>query len=138
MSQRQPDSAARSTLTQRSIDPGFLALGAIAILFAWSLVAPRSQPLQAVFRSAVQPKLAPPEKWEDGRPPRFAQGVGLAVVGLGLVLHLAGVPLALVIAGAGAFAAAALNATAAFCLGCEIYLLLVRARVITPKAPSEA
>lgn len=131
-------SAGSSTLTQLALDPGFLALVAIAILFAWSLVAPGSQPLQAVFRSAVQPKLAPPEEWEDARPPRFAQGVGLAVVGVGLVLHLAGVPLALVIAGAAAFIAAALNATVGFCLGCEIYLLLVRVRVITPKAPSAA
>ena len=48
-------SAGSSTLTQLALDPGFLALVAIAILFAWSLVAPGSQPLQAVFRSAVQP-----------------------------------------------------------------------------------
>ncbi|MBC9935093.1 MULTISPECIES: DUF4395 domain-containing protein [unclassified Leucobacter] len=130
--------AGRSTLAERALDPGFLMLGVVAILFTWSLVAPSSQPLQAIFRLAVQPRLAPPADWEDARPPRFAQGVGLAVVGIGLVLHLAGVPLALVVAAAAAFVAAALNATVGFCLGCEIYLLLVRARVITPKSPGTA
>jgi hypothetical protein len=45
------------------------------------------------------------------------------------VLHLIGVPWALVIAGAAAFVAAALNASIGFCLGCEIYLLLARAGI---------
>ena len=58
------------------------------------------------------------------------KSVGLVVVGIGLLLHLAGVPWALVIAGAAAFIAAALNATVGFCLGCELYLLLSRAGVI--------
>ena len=114
----------------RALDPGFITLTVAAVLFAWSLVSPRTQPIQALFRAAVQPKLDPPAEWEDPRPPRFAQGVGLFVVGIGLLLHLAGVPWALVIAGAAAFIAAALNATIGFCLGCELYLLLSRAGVI--------
>ncbi|MEV8172896.1 DUF4395 family protein, partial [Microbacterium sp. NPDC077486] len=41
---------------------------------------------------AGTPNAAPgtPVELEDPRPPRFAQGVGLVVVGLGLLLHLAG------------------------------------------------
>ncbi|HWU29324.1 MAG TPA: DUF4395 family protein, partial [Microbacterium sp.] len=64
------------------------------------------------------------------RPPRFAQGVGLFVVGVGLLLHVLGVPLALPIATAMAFVAAFLNAAFGFCLGCELYLLLQRAGVL--------
>lgn len=114
----------------RVLDPGFLMLALVAGLFLWSLLSPRTQPVQALFRSAVQPRLAPPAEREDPRPPRFAQAVGLLVVGVGLLLALVGVPWALVIAGAAAFLAAALNAVVGFCLGCELYLLLSRAGVI--------
>lgn len=115
-------------VADRVFDPGFIVLLIVALLFAWSLVAPRSQPWSALYRTVVQPRLAPPQEIEDPRPPRFAQGVGLAVVGIGLVLHLVGVPWALVIAGGAAFVAAFLNAAFGFCLGCEIYLLLQRVR----------
>lgn len=114
----------------RALDPGFLVLLLVALLFAWSLVSARTHPFAALFRAAVQPRLDPPAEWEDARPPRFAQGVGLVVVAIGLALHLLAVPWALVIAGAAAFVAAFLNAAFGFCLGCEIYLLLVRAGVL--------
>jgi hypothetical protein len=114
-------------LAARAADPGFILLTIAAVLFAWSLVSARTQPWSALFRAVVQPRLAAPDDWEDPRPPRFAQGVGLFVVGAGLVLHLLGVPWALVVAGSAAFIAAALNASIGFCLGCEIYLLLARA-----------
>ena len=129
-------SIAAASLAERALDPGFLVLALAAVLFAWSLVSARTQPIQALFRSAVRPKLSAPSEWEDARPPRFAQGVGLLVVGIGIVLHLAGVPWALVIAGAAAFIAAALNATVGFCLGCELYLLLTRAGLIRSKQPA--
>lgn len=118
------------SLAQRALDPGFLVQVLVALLFAWSLVSAQTQPLSALFRKVVQPRLAPPAEWEDSRPPRFAQGVGLFVVGIGLILHLIGVPWALVVAGAAAFVAAFLNAAFGFCLGCEIYLLLVRTGLI--------
>lgn len=117
-------------LAARAADPGFIVLAVVAALFAWSLVSARTQPWSVLYRVAVQPKLAAPAEWEDARPPRFAQLIGLLVVGIGLVLHLLGVPWALVIAAAAAFIAAALNATIGYCLGCEIYLLLVRAGLV--------
>ena len=118
------------SLAQRVLDPGFLVQLFVAILFAWSLISAKTQPLAVLFRVLIKPRLAPPSEWEDARPPRFAQGVGLVVVGIGLVLHVFGVPWALVIAGSAAFIAAFLNAAFGFCLGCEIYLLLVRAGLI--------
>lgn len=117
-------------LAQRALDPGFLLTVIIALLFVWSVVAPRTAPWGVLFRRVLRPRLAPPTELEDPRPPRFAQGVGLVVVSIGLVLHLAGVPWALPIATAAAFIAAFLNAAFSFCLGCQIYLLLQRAGIL--------
>ncbi|MGB4137422.1 MAG: DUF4395 domain-containing protein [Microbacterium sp.] len=111
-------------------DAGFLLLLAIAALFLWSVLSPRTQPWSALFRHLVRPRLAPPAELEDPRPPRFAQGVGLFVVSAGLLLHLLGVPLALPIAAGAAFIAAFLNAAFGFCLGCQLYLLLRRAGIL--------
>lgn len=122
---------------QRALDPGFLLTVVIALLFLWSVLSPATAPWGVVFRRFVRPRLAPPAELEDPRPPRFAQGVGLFVVALGIVLHLAGVPWALPIATAAAFIAAFLNAAFSFCLGCQIYLLLQRAGVVG-RAPSAA
>ena len=63
-------------------------------------------------------------------PPTFAQLVGLLVTSVGLVLHLAGVPYGLVAAASAAFIAAFLNSVFGLCLGCELYALLVRARLV--------
>jgi hypothetical protein len=102
----------------------------IALLFLWSVVSPRTAPWGVLFRKLVRPRLAPPEELEDPRPPRFAQGVGLLVTSLGIVLHVLGVPFALPIAAALAFVAAFLNAVFGYCLGCEIWLLLQRAGLV--------
>ncbi len=125
-------SAARpgTTLGERVTDPAFVLLVVIDLLFVWGFAAPASAPWGAVFRTLVRPRLAAPSDWEDPRPPRFAQVVGFVVVGVGLVLHLVGVPYALPIAAAAAFVAAFLNAAFAFCLGCRLYLLLSRAGII--------
>jgi hypothetical protein len=114
----------------RALDPGFLLTVVIALLFLWGVISPRTAPWSILFRTLVRPRLAPPTELEDPRPPRFSQGVGLFVVGIGLLLHLAGVPWALPIATAAAFIAAFLNAAFAFCLGCQLYLLLQRAGII--------
>ena len=55
-----------------------------------------------------------------------------------LVLHLVGVPYALVIAASAAFIAAFLNSVFAYCLGCQIYLLLVRAGILGRKGTAAA
>lgn len=119
-----------ATLTARALDPAFLLTTVIAFLFLWSVLAPKTAPWGVVFRRLVRPRLSPPSELEDPRPPRFAQGVGLFVVSIGLVLHLAGVPWALPVATAAAFIAAFLNAAFAFCLGCQLYLLLQRVGIV--------
>lgn len=117
-------------LAARAADPAFVLLAVIAALFVWGVASPATAPWGALYRAAVRPRLAPPSELEDPRPPRFAQGIGLFVSVTGLVLHLAGVPWALVIAAAAAFVAAFLNAAIGLCLGCELYLLLQRAGIV--------
>lgn len=125
-------------LAARAADPGFLLLLVIAALFVWGVASPRTAPWGVLYRRVVQPRLAPATEFEDPRPPRFAQGVGLFVTGVGLLLHLAGVPWALPIAAALAFVAAFLNAVFGLCLGCQMYLLLQRAGLLGRHRPSPA
>ncbi|WP_336629061.1 MULTISPECIES: DUF4395 domain-containing protein [unclassified Microbacterium] len=117
--------------------PAFLLTLVIALLFLWGVLSPRTQPWSLLFRTLVRPRLDPPAELEDPRPPRFAQGVGLFVVTVGLLLHLLGVPWALPIATAMAFVAAFLNAAFGLCLGCQLYLLLQRAGILgrAPRLP---
>ncbi|MBS1672837.1 MAG: DUF4395 domain-containing protein [Actinobacteria bacterium] len=117
-------------LSLRASAPAFLLTLVIALLFLWGVVSARTQPWSVLFRTLVRPRLARPSELEDPRPPRFAQGVGLLVVTVGLILHLLGVPWALPIATAMAFVAAFLNAAFGFCLGCQLYLLLQRAGIV--------
>jgi Domain of unknown function (DUF4395) len=109
----------------------WILLAAISLVFAWSAVAGiRRNPFSLIFRSFVRPRLGPPAELEDPRPPTFAQAVGFAVTIAGVILGAFGVAAAVPIAAAAAFIAAFLNAAFGYCLGCQLYLLLVRARVI--------
>jgi hypothetical protein len=127
-----------ATVAERAAEPAFLLLVVIALLFLWGVLSPRTAPWGALYRTLIQPRLSPPTDLEDPRPPRFAQGVGLFVVTIGLILHLAGVPWALPIAAAAAFIAAFLNAVFGLCLGCQLYLVLQRAGIVGRERPATA
>ncbi|MCI3222967.1 DUF4395 domain-containing protein [Streptomyces sp. NP-1717] len=102
-------------------------LGWQALCFAvGALAGVGRSPYGWLFRTVVRPRLGPPTEFESPRPPRFAQAVGLVFAVAGLAGHLWG-PLWLALAAtACALAAAFLNAAFAYCLGCELYLLLRR------------
>lgn len=105
----------------------FVLLAVIAALFAWgSLAGVARHPYGVLFKTLVRPRLAPPAELEDPAPPTFAQTVGLIVTAIGLVLQLVGLPYGLIIAAAAAFVAAFLNSAFGYCIGCQLYLLLVR------------
>lgn len=126
-----------NTLAERLAQPSFALFVVLASLFAWGAFAGVARhPWGLLFKKFIRPRLAAPAELEDAAAPTFAQGVGLFVVTVGLVLYIAGVPLSLEIAGSAAFVAAFLNAAFNYCLGCQLYLLLVRARVLqrTPTA----
>jgi hypothetical protein len=119
------------TLGQRAAQPAFILFALITVLFAFGAFAGVARhPYGLLFKALVRPRLAPPTHLEDPTPPTFSQGVGLFVTLIGVVLHLSGVPFGLVIAAAAAFVAAFLNSVFDYCFGCQIYLLLVRARLI--------
>ena len=86
----------------------------------------QATPYAWVFRTLVRPRLSAPSAWEDPAPPRFAQAVGLAFALVGLVALLAGATVVGQVAVGAALVAALLNAVFAFCLGCEVYLVLRR------------
>jgi Domain of unknown function (DUF4395) len=104
----------------------------ITLVFAWGAFAGvQRHPYGLFFKAVVRPRLKPPTELEDPTPPTFAQGVGLVITGLGLILSLIpGAGLVLPIAAGLAFIAAFLNSVFAYCLGCQIYLLLVRAGIL--------
>jgi hypothetical protein len=107
------------------IDAAWWTLVAVTALFAWgAIVGPARHPYGWLFKFLVRPFLSAPEFLEEQAPPRFAQAVGLFVSLVGVVLHLVAIPYALVVAAAGAFIAAFLNAAFGLCLGCEIYAAL--------------
>lgn len=98
-----------------------------AALFAIGTVrGVQATPHAWLFRTVVRPRLSPPTEWEDPQPPRFAQAVGLGFAVVGLVALLAGATVLGQVAVGAALVAALLNAVFAFCLGCEVYLLLRR------------
>jgi hypothetical protein len=120
--------------------PAFIVFAYLTLVFAWGAFAGvQRHPYGVLFRKLVRPRLAPPTELEDPTPPTFAQGVGFAITVAGLLLSLIpGVDLALPIAAALAFIAAFLNSVFAYCLGCQIYLLLVRAGVLGRHTPAAA
>ncbi len=97
----------------------FFAVGAVGGV--------QRSPYGWVFRTLVRPRLGPTTATEDAAPPRFAQAVGLAFAVVGVLGYLVGPQWLGTAATACALAAAFLNAAFAYCLGCELYLLLNRA-----------
>jgi hypothetical protein len=108
-------------------------LAGICTVFAWGAFAGiERHPYGRLFRAVVRPRLQPPTELEDAAPPTFAQGVGFVITFVGVVLGAFGLAPALVVFAALAFVAAFLNSVFGFCLGCRMYVLLLRARVIRP------
>ena len=106
-----------------------LLLALQAVVFAIGAIkGPQATPYAAIFRKFVKPRLKSEAKFEDVRPPQFAQRVGLSFALVGLFGAVAA-PVLFQVAVSFALAAAFLNAAFDFCLGCQIYLLLARLRV---------
>jgi len=121
------------------IVPALIIFAAQTLLFAWGAFAGiQRHPYGILFKRLVRPRLKPPAELEDPVPPTFAQGVGFFITAIGVILTLLGLTLALPIAAALAFIAAFLNSVFGYCLGCQIYLLLVRARVLRRSSAASA
>ena len=88
----------------------------------------RYAPYGVLFRVLVAPRLGPVREREPEAPARFAQLVGLVLAVVGAGGYLSGAPLVGAVATGLALVAALLNAATGFCLGCELYLTVRRAR----------
>jgi len=88
---------------------------------------PQFTPYGLIFKSVVKPRLKGVAPTEDVRPPKFAQAVGFVFALVAAIGALAGADLVFTIAVGMALAAAFLNAAFNYCLGCEMYLVLIRA-----------
>jgi hypothetical protein len=86
----------------------------------------RRSPYSVVFARLVRPRIGPPTEVEDARPPQFAQLVGLVFAVVGLVVFWTGLTVLGLVATGLALLAALLNAVIGLCLGCELYLTLIR------------
>lgn len=119
--------------------PALVLSVALALVFLWGAGAGvQRHPYGLLFRTVVRPRLKPPTELEDPVPPKFAQGVGLFVTVAGIALFFLVGPPALVVAGAAAFLAAFLNSVFAYCLGCQIYLLLARLGIVGTRGAATA
>jgi hypothetical protein len=101
-----------------------------AIVFAiGALRGPQFTPYALIFKSLIKPRLKSPVTFEDVRPPQFAQAVGLGFALVAVIASVTGAGGLFTVAVAFALAAAFLNAVFNFCLGCQMYLLILRLRV---------
>ena len=80
-----------------------------------------------LYRNLIQPRLSGPVPSEYESAPRFAQLIGALFAFTALIGGLTGNTVVFLIATGFALAAAFLNAAFGFCLGCQMYLLILRA-----------
>lgn len=95
-----------------------------------SLAGPKFQPYSLSFRKLVQPRMGPPAEFEDASPPPFARTVGLVFALLALAGSVFGVNWLFYLGAGFALAASYLNWAFDFCLGCEMYLLVRKVRLL--------
>ena len=110
------------------VTSNILVIAFQAVVFAiGALRGPQFTPYAFIFKKFIKPNLKSTPILEDVRPPRFAQGVGLGFASVATIGAATGVNEVFTVAVSFALAAAFLNAAFNFCLGCQVYLLLVRA-----------
>ena len=81
-----------------------------------------------IYRNLIQPRLSGPVPSENEAAPRFAQLVGALFAATALLGGLTDNTTLFLIATSFALGAAFLNAAFGFCLGCQFYLILLRAK----------
>ena len=100
-----------------------------AVVFAIGAIrGPQFTPNAVIFKKLIRPRLKSEATFEDVRPPQFAQAVGLGFALIAVIASVVGAGGVFTIAVGFALAAAFLNAAFNFCLGCEMYLLILRVR----------
>jgi uncharacterized protein DUF4395 len=93
------------------------------------LTGPTLSPVGQFATRVAAPRLGPP-KYVPGPPKRFAQGMGAVISTSAAILALAGATTAADVLLVMLVVAAGLESILAFCLGCQIFALLMRAGLI--------
>lgn len=115
----------------------------LLVLLAYGFVArvltgPTLSPLGQLATRVVVPRLPVTPRYVPGPPKRFAQGIGATLSTLALVLHfgfgLTGAAYVLVVM---VLVAASLEAFLGVCLGCHLFSLLMRARLVPESVCAE-
>lgn len=105
---------------------GWLLAAQMVVFGIGAVLGLRYAPYGLIYQALVRPRLGPPAELEDAAPPRFSQGVGLAVSAIGVIGYATGLIVLGVVGAAAALLAAFLNAAFGLCLGCEMYVLIRR------------
>ena len=100
----------------------------LAVFLIGATKGPQFTPYAFLFKILIKPRLKSDFVPEDVRPPQFAQAVGLVFAAIAVAGLVSGATIVFTIATGFALAAAFLNAAFNYCLGCEFYLILLRAR----------
>lgn len=98
------------------------------VLFLGAAFGPAWGPVLRLYAVVLRPRLAPPAELEDPRPPRFAASVGVAFLIAASIAFAVGAPVVGWVLSLMVAALAALAAITGLCVGCEMYVLLVRVR----------
>jgi len=109
-------------ITESTLIIGFqFAVFLLAVLFGF-----RRSIYGFLYRNLIQPRLKGPVPSEYESAPRFAQLIGALFALTALIGDLTGNTAVFLIATGFALAAAFLNAAFGFCLGCQLYLIIIR------------
>lgn len=126
-----PQLSTANSLVANLATPASILLLLIVIVFAIGAFAGIAKhPYGSIFKKFIRPNLSAPSELENPKPPTFAQLIGFIITLVGLVLALLGLTTGALVAVAFAFVAAFLNSVFGYCLGCQIYVLLVRAGIL--------
>jgi hypothetical protein len=131
-------------VSARLVAAGVVVMAVAAVAFDWRwltallaygfvarvLTGPKASPLGLLVTKVITPRLGVEPNLVPGAPKRFAQGIGVLFSCTALALTVAGQwGAAQVVLGLLA-AAAVLESVFAFCLGCKVFAILMRAGII--------
>jgi hypothetical protein len=139
-------------VSARLVAAGAVLMAALFVVTGWTwvlvplafgfvarvLAGPRFSPLARLVTQVITPRLPVEPRLVAGPPKRFAQGVGavFTVTALVLAFGFGAVGAARVVVALLA-AAAFLEAAFAFCLGCRVFAVLMKAGVIPERVCAE-
>lgn len=105
-----------------------LLIWQLSVFALGAFKSPQATPYAWIYRKFVKPRLRGDIPTEDVRPPQFAQVIGSLFTLSALALVFFGASGGATVVIGFALAAAFLNAAFNFCLGCEMYLMILRLR----------